>query len=161
MVGIITGREITKNRDGTANRIILQVELETDDVKSVELMSGSGDDNNPATGCRVFIIDADTDGSYKIATAVTDDLTPEVDPGEREIYSTDNPATSKLARIKLDKLGNIILNNGANHATQQEALQTAINAFLVNLNAQLVGLGGAGGLTLDITTAKVLTVKVP
>lgn len=160
-IGIITGREITKNRDGTSNRIILQVEIETDDVKSVELLSSSGDDNNPATGCRVFVTDADTDGSYKIATAITDDLTPEVDPGEREIYSTDNPVTVKLARIKLDKLGNIELNGNADNAVSWTDLNTALQNMLTALNADIVVAGGAGSTTLDLSVAKVDEVKLP
>lgn len=164
-IGIITGREIKKNRDGTNDRIILQVELEADDVKSVELMSESGDDNNPATGCRVYITDADTDGSYKIATAVTDDLAPEVDPGEREIYSTDNPVTSKLARIKLDKTGNIILNNDTDFAVSWTDLNTALQLLVTAINATFAtkadAAGAAGALTLDLSLAKVLTVKLP
>ena len=162
-IGIITGRRIGKNRDGTADRVILQVELlqdiEEPDVRTVELITQSGEDNNPANGCRVYI--AEVDNSYEVGIAVTDDLTPDVDPGEKEFYSTDITKTLKKARIKFGADGNITMNLGINHATQQEALQTAINAFLVALNAQLVGLGGAGGLTCDLTLAKILTVLVP
>jgi hypothetical protein len=158
-IGIIKNRAITKNRDGDANRIMLQVELLDDDVRTVELMSQAGEDTNPATGCRVYVIGESE--AYKLGIAVSDDLEPEVDPGEKEIYSTNNPATTKMARIKLDATGNIVINEGTNHVTQNEALQIAINTFLSALNSQLTGLGAPGGLTLDISTAEVTTVRVP
>ena len=159
MIGNITGREIGKYKDGDVNRVLLQVQFFDDDTKQVELISQHGEDINPANGCRVIVIDITE--SYQAAIAITDDLPPEVDAGEKEIYSTDSPATTKKARTKWDKDGNIIMNVGTNHAVQHEALQTAINTFLVALNGQLVGLGGAGGLTLDITPAQIATVKVP
>ena len=159
MIGIITGSEIGKYKDGDADRVLLQVKLYEDDTQQVELIAQHGEDVNPAKNCRAIIIDI-TD-SYQVAIACTDDLEPECDPGEKEIYSTDDPVTTKQARTKWDKDGNIIMNEGVNHAIQHEALQTAINTFLIALNLQLTGLGAPGGLTLDITPAQIATIKVP
>lgn len=161
MIGVITGRKISRNRDGDKNVLILQVELiEGEDTRSIELFSSS--DFNPANGTRVYICDV-TD-SYQIAVATSDGLTPEVEPGEIEIYSTDNPVTAKQARIYLNTDGEIILNQGTkssvNYAdlnTQLQLLVTAINAALAT---KLDGSGAAGALTLDLSTAEVPEVKL-
>ena len=168
--GIITGRSIMTNRDGTKPRILLQVQLDEsldpieNDIRTVELVSQAGDDNNPAIGCRVFVTEADD--SYKIAIAVTDDLLPEVNPGEREIYSTaGDPATVKMARIKLSNAGEVIINQGTDNAVSWTDLNTALQTLVTAINAafatKLDGAGAAGALVLDLSLAKVLTVKLP
>lgn len=98
MVEVITGRRIGTNRDGTNLRVLLQVVDIPEDVQTVELFTQCGIDSNPANGCRVNVIPVTN--SYKIGVGVSDGLTPEVDPGEKEIYSTDNPVTQKRARLK-------------------------------------------------------------
>jgi len=134
-----------------------------DDVRTVELFSQAGDDSNPAIGCRVNIIPISE--SYQIGVGVSDDLTPEVSAGEREIYSVDDPVTTKKARLKFDKNGNLILNSGSNHAVQYEAMNTKLQALVTAINAVLAtkanGSGSAGTLTLDLSTAEVLSVKLP
>lgn len=131
MIGIITGREIKKNKDGDADKLLLQVELVEGDVQTVEMMPQSGEDTNPATGSRIFVLD-DSE-SYQIGIASTDDLTPEVDPGEKEIYSTDEPATEKKARIRLYENGNIIIDayGGANVEIRQDGV-TVFNGGVNN-----------------------------
>ena len=163
-LGTITGRKIGKNKDGDIQKIILQVEVFTDeDVRTVELFTQAGEDTNPGKGCRVNIIPL-TD-SYSIGVGISDDLAPECEPGEKEFYSTDDPVTAKKARLKFDKSGNLIMNQGANHAAQYEALNTKFQAFVSAINSALAtkqnGSGSAGTLTLDLSSAKVTTVKVP
>jgi hypothetical protein len=162
-LGVIKGRAIALNKDGDSKRLLLTVEVMEDDVRTVELVTQAGMDINPATGCRVNIVPLSE--SYQIGVGVSDDLLPECDPGEFEYYSTDDPATTKKARIKGDKNGNIIINQGANHATQWEALNTKLQALVTAINAALAtksnGSGSAGTLTLDLTSAEVTTVKVP
>ncbi len=161
MVGIVRGRRIGKNRDGDKNVLILQVEIiDGEDTRSIEIFSSG--DFNPANGTRVYICDV-TD-SYQIAVATSDGLTPEVEPGEIEIYSTDNPVTAKQARIYLNTDGEIILNQGTKSAvnyvdlnTQLQLLVTAINGALAT---KLDGSGAAGALTLDLSTAEVPEVKL-
>lgn len=158
MVGIITGREINKNRDSEDNRVLLQVEMLEGDVRTVELFCNQGEDINPANGCRVVVIDA-SDGN-KLGIAFTDNLPPSGNPGEKEIYSTDNPVTTKLAKIKLNASSEIILNDGTKSAVNHPDLNAALQTFLTALNAQLVGLGGAGGLTIDLSGSEVSGVKL-
>ena len=158
-IGIIRGRSIGRSLDGDKDRVILQVELMPDDedIRLVELFTQSGDDTSPASGCRVNVVPI-TD-NYDIAVGVSDGLTPEVDPGEREIYSTDDPVTAKQARIKLDKTGNIIFNQGTGTSVEYLALDTAlqllVGAINTALSTKLDGAGAAGALTLDISAAEV------
>lgn len=161
MIGIVTGRRIGKNRDGDKDVLILQVELISgEDTRSIEIFSSS--DFNPANGTRVYI--CNVSDSYQVAVATSDGLTPECEAGEREFYSTDSPVTTKKARFKLNKDGEIILNQGTKSAvnyvdlnTQLQLLVTAINSALAT---KLDGGGSAGALTLDLTTAEVPEVKL-
>lgn len=162
-IGIITGFEIAKNKDGDNPRILLQVKMLDDDIRTVELVSQAGEDNNPASGCRVVV--ADVADSYKIGIAVTDDLAPECDPGEKELYSTSSPAAAKLARTKWDSAGNVVHNLGANSAVSFAALDAALQLLVTAINAafatKLNGAGAAGGLALDISLSESPTVKIP
>jgi len=115
-IGVIRGRRVTVNKDGDKPRILAQVQMLEDDVRTVELIGGAGDDTNPGDGCRVVI--GSITPSYKVGMAVTDDLTPEVSPGEREIYSTDSPVTQKKARIKLTSSGDVVINQGTENAAR-------------------------------------------
>lgn len=163
MIGIITGREVKKNRDGDKDRLLLQVEMISGDIRTVELVSQAGEDTNPASGCRVVVIDVAD--SYKVGIAISDDLAPEVDPGEKEIYSTDSPATAKQARTKWDGAGNVVHNQGVNSAVSYVALDAALQLLVTAINAALATkkdeAGSAGGLTLDISLSESPTVKLP
>ena len=163
-LGVIKGRVIALNKDGDAKRLLLQVEVMEDDVRTVELVSQAGDDSSPAIGCRVNVIQLSE--SYQIGVGVTDDLLPVANPGERIFYSTDDPVTTRKAQIKLDASGNVILNQGSsNHSVQYEALNTQFQLLVTAINAALAtkanGSGSAGALTLDISTAKENTILVP
>lgn len=168
MIGIVTGRRIDKNRDGDKNVLILQVELiEGEDVRSIEIFSSS--DFNPANGTRVYI--CDVSDSYQVAVATSDGLAPESDPGEIEIYSTDNPVTAKQARIYLNKDGEIILNQGSDFAVRFSALETAFNQFKSDYDAHThpyvdtpVGPSTTSATTpstADISGAKIEEILVP
>jgi hypothetical protein len=161
MVGIIRGRKIKRNRDGDKERVILQVEILTDDIRTVELFTQCGEDTNPADGCKVNILNAD---GYKIGVGISDGITPECKPGEKEFYSTDNPVTSKLAKIKLNKDSEIILNDGLKSAVNYQDLVVALNTFATAVNSVLAtkldGGGSAGVLTIDISSAEVPKVKL-
>lgn len=163
-IGKVTGFKIGKNMEGDSDRLILQVEtLEGEDVRSIELFNQAGEDTNPANGCRIYIIDASS--RYQIGVAVSDDLTPECEPGEKEFYSTDNPVRQKLARIKLNKDSEIVMNEGlksaVSYAELNTALQLMVTAFNSALASKLDGGGSVGVVTLDISAAEVAEVKLP
>lgn len=163
-LGVIKGSIVGKNKDSDVNRRLLQVAMDDEeDVRTVELITQHGEDTNPANDCRVLIISIAP--SYKIGVAITDELAPEVSTGEKEIYSTDNPATTKKARIKLGSNGNVIHNQGNKSAVSYAALNTALQSLVTAINSALAtklnGSGSAGTLTLDISAAESPTVKVP
>jgi hypothetical protein len=118
--GIIKGGSISKNKDGDKDRLLLQVEFMPEDVRIVELINMSGEDTYPANGCRILVVNA---GGFLAGIAITDDLLPECEAGEKELYSTNNPATSKLARIKLNKSSEIILNQGTDYGVMFSKLK--------------------------------------
>ena len=160
--GIITGRTLQKNRDGTGNRIMLQVEMTNpDDIQTVELYAPGGQDVNPPDGSRVVIIEIAP--TYKIAIVADDGIEPSMLDGEQKLYATDG--ISILSFINLLTDGNIELNGNADFAVRFAALNTALQTFVIAINAVLAtkadASGTPGALTLDITGAKVNEVKVP
>ena len=134
MIGTITGRRIATNRDGNKDVRLLQVEIIQDvdiqDVRTVEIYCPM--DYNPANGTQVDVITVS--GGYQIAIGFSDGLTPEVDPGEYEIYSTDNPVTMKKARIKLNKDGEIIMNSGTDFGVAFNELKTAFDQLKLDFD---------------------------
>jgi hypothetical protein len=157
--GTIRGREVTKNRDGSNDRLMLQVEMSSpDDIQTVEYVSLPGQDENPINGSKVYVIEVGS--SYKIGIGVDDGITPDMDTGEKRLYSLDD-AGAIQAFIKLLKSGIIHINGSADFAIRFNALDTALQAMLTALNADIVVAGGAGSTTLDISGAKVDEVKLP
>lgn len=110
-IGRVTGYEIGKNKEGEVDVLLLQVEIsEPDDVQTVELYQSGGRDYNPPTNSTVIVIPiAD---ALQIAVAVNDGITPESEPGEAEIYSVDEYAGSKQAKVKLFTDGVCKINDG-------------------------------------------------
>lgn len=176
------GYKIGKNKDGTKDRLLLQVELTEDDIRTVEMIAQAGEDTNPAEGCRVVVLDLK---GFLAGIATSDDLTPEVNPGEKEIYSTDNPATEKKAWIKFNGNGILDLNGNARFAAAFEDLKTGFDQLLSDFNdlvtaynahihttTAVTGGGGPPGVIAPTTStgtpssasvddSKVETVKVP
>lgn len=165
--GIVTGREIGKYKDGDNNRLLLQIKFSENDTQQVELITEAGLDVNPANGCRVIVIDI-TD-AYQAAIAISDDLEPEVEVGEKEIYSTDNPVISKQARTKWDKNGNIVHNQGTKSAVTHAELNTALQNLITLLMTHVHTSAAPGNptsiptapITVDISAAESPTVKLP
>jgi len=175
VTGIIKGASIAKNKDGDKDRLLLQVEFMPEDVRIVELINMSGEDTYPANGCRILVVNA---GGFLAGIAITDDLLPECESGEKELYSTDNPATSKLARIKLNKSSEIILNQGTDYGVKFNELKTAFDqlkkdhddfiAQKYNLHTHPTAATGPPSVTAtvgvastaDISPAKVTKVRI-
>lgn len=173
-----TGYKIGKNKDGTKDRLLLQVKLTEDDIRTIEMIAQAGEDMNPAEGARIVVLDL-KGALYAIGT--TDDLKPEVNPGEKEIYSTDSPATEKKARIKFNGNGILDLNGNARFAAAFDELKTGFDQFKSDVNSFITNVfnnhvhpgvtaGGAStGTTItpgtesaaSIDDSKVETVKVP
>jgi len=128
MIGIITGIETTTNRDGDALRTMLQVEIAEGDSKTVELFTSSGNDTVPPIGSRVIVIDI-TD-SYLVGIAISDDITPEVDEGEKELYSIDTTGLLKMGRLRFYKNGDVII-NGTDGTTIMSFIKSLVDGTIV------------------------------
>ena len=163
--GTVTGRTVTKNRDGTTQRLMLQVAISSpDDIQTVEYVPLPGTDANPINGSKVFIMAVAN--SYLIAFGADDGIAPSSDTGENFLYSVDDsgPTATVAALIKLLKSGIIEINGDNDFAIRFNALDTALQTFVTSLNALFAtkadASGAAGALTLDISGAKVDEVKL-
>jgi hypothetical protein len=109
IIGRVTGYEIGKNKEGETESLLLGVELtEPEDIQTVELYRHAGVDYNPVNDSTVIVIPiAD---ALQIGVAVDDGITPESEPGEYEIYSSDNDA--KKAKVKCLINGKVKINDG-------------------------------------------------
>jgi hypothetical protein len=167
-IGTVTGREIKQNRDGDHPVRLLQVEFATDDVQTVEQMSNEpGDDSSPPDGARVLVLQVSK--AFKVVIAVDDEIDPEVEPGERKIYSSENGAIKAFAYFKKD--GVIELNGANDFAARFNELKNGFDALVDDFNAHthdyLPGPGSATptdpptSSTASIDAAKIDEIKVP
>lgn len=165
--GKVTGREIKPNQDGTANKLLLQVEVtDPDDVRTIEAVTQAGDDTNPPNGARVVILSI-TD-NYQVAIGADDGIEPTMDAGEKKLYSVSSGAIA--AYINLLANGDIELNGNANTAVAFAALASGFNQLVTDFNTHVhsgVTSGGASTLiptstsSADISAAEVTEVKLP
>lgn len=160
--GIVTGREILKNRDGSHSVRMLQVRITDDrDIQSVQHVTLSGDDSGPPDDSQVIILDLGP--AFKVAIAVDDLIEPSSTPGEKMIYSSEGGVIK--AFIKLLTSGIIELNGNIDNAVRFAALDTQLQTLVGQINAILGtkadGSGTVGALILDLSPAKVDEVKLP
>lgn len=161
-IGTVTGYEIRENRDAATAGLLLQVRLTNqDDIQTIQYINPAGEDSNPAIGSQVIILELGA--AFRIAVAVVDKIEPQMDSGEKKIYSQENDAIK--AFIDLLASGIINLNGNADFAVRFNALETAIQQLVTDINTALAGkldgAGSAGTLTVDISSAKVEEVKLP
>jgi phage gp45-like len=177
MTGTVKGYEIGKNREGSQNVLLLQVEISgPDDIQQVEYMSGIGDNSIPVEGSIVTIIQAGR--GWKIAVAYNDgkDFDSNISAGEKKLYAVENGVIKSFINILKD--GNIELNGNANFAVSYNDLETAINNLVSSINSAIAGaitghthvetgtttapgVGSAPSVTSDISASKVDEVKLP
>ena len=111
ILGKVTNREISENRESDRRVLLLQVELTNErDVQDVELFSDAGEDTSPHDGDYVLVFSLAN--AYQIAVGVDDGIEPEVEEGEKEIYSYSKHGGPKKARIWCNKDGEVIHNDG-------------------------------------------------
>jgi len=164
--GIIKGRETKPNRDGGRDVLLLQVELtDKDDVQTVELMQGAGDQYNPENGSKVLVIS--NGAAYKIAIAVDDMTAIALDVGERAIRSVLNGEVKSSVLCKID--GNVVLNEGTDFAVQFTALKSIVDGLVSALNSHVHTSASPGSpssaptvpFVVDMIPAKIDKVRLP
>lgn len=167
-LGTIKGNEIKVNRDSKETVRIANSEVtQAGDTQSIELITPSGEDFKPEKEDVVLIIPIST--AYKMGIIVDDGVIPDssLEEGEKEIYS--KAGGVKLAKIKLSKDSEIILNDGADFAVKFNELQTKLEALRIQLQTHVhPGVAPGGSSTgptptpfdTDISSAKVDKVKL-
>ena len=111
ILGRVTNREITENRESDRKVLMLQVELTSErDVQDVELFSDAGEDTSPHDDD--FVIVLSLADAYQLAIGVDDGIEPEVEEGEKEIYSYSKHGGPKKAKTRWNKDGEVIHNDG-------------------------------------------------
>lgn len=101
VTGKVTGSSIGKNKAGTEEVRLLQVQIsDVDDVQTIEHFSQSGEDTAPAVGDKVIVEKVGT--SYKIAGNTKDLITPTAAEGEKKIYSQAGGTIKASVFLKAD-----------------------------------------------------------
>lgn len=158
-IGRVVGREIKINKDGDRPVMALVIEMtDTEDIQTVELFSGHGDDSSPVDGSLVAVFGGGA--ARKIAVSVNDGIAPTSEIGEKYLYSIASGVVS--AFIKLLVNGNIEINGNTDNAVRYSALETAFNQFKSDYNSHTHGGVGPSPQTVaDITPSKVDEVLLP
>jgi hypothetical protein len=125
-MGKIVGTEVGLNTEGDNDVRLVTVEItDPDDLQTVENFLAGGIDYNPSDNVVALVDDAGD--SYKTVVGFDDGITPEVDRGEIEIYSTESDGSAKSARVKCDNQGNVEINGDADNAVRFSKLQEAFD----------------------------------
>lgn len=133
--GKVTGREIKKNRDGTKNVLLLQVEItDPDDIQTVEYMTPSGEDANPPNGSDVAIVSVGN--AYKIAITADNGVEPVMAPGEKRLYST-STSGDVAADLKFLTDGVAELNGNGDFAVRFLKLKEAFDQLKNDYNTHI------------------------
>jgi len=136
---IVKNRELKKNRDGSGNVLLIQAEVsDPDDLQSVELVTGSGEDYNPPNGSKLVVIELGN--AYKVAVACDDGIEPAAAIGERRLYSISGGAVAAVIWLKAD--GTVELNGGGGTAVEYSRLKTAFDQLKSDFDT-LVGVFNA------------------
>jgi hypothetical protein len=131
--GTIKDRAIEIDGDAEKKTLILEVQVsDADDGQSVEFHATAGDDVQPPDGARVFI--AEISESFQIAVVIDDGIEPDetIEPGEREIYASDDGARKSKIRWKKD--GQLVLNDGEDTAVNFTGLKAAFDTLRDDFN---------------------------
>ena len=124
--GVIKGKEISVNKNGTHAVLLLKVEVtDPNDIQTVELMSQAGVDCSPVIGSKVTMVQVGE--AWKIAVATNDGIIPEVSEGEYEIYSSANGVKQVKIRCKNDGKINISNASESFNTLFDDLIDTIIN----------------------------------
>lgn len=187
--GIVTGREITTNKDGDETVEMLEVQVsDNNDIQTVQLMTQAGDNSSPPDGSLVVIVDVGD--AYKIAISVQDNITPTTNAGEKKFYSSLDGAIKAFinlkdngdieiendagANVKVLSDGNVEIQGNTDTAVAFADLKAGFDTLKAELNTFIgvfnghdhvagVGLPTSSGTpaTASIDASELPTIKVP
>lgn len=120
LTGKVRGRAVSKNKDGTADKILLQVELTSpEDIQTVEWINHDGEDSSPPDNSMVVVV-AISPG-YKIAIACDDGMLAESSPGEKILYSQLNGKKRTSVVLKTD--GSVLIDTKDASGSQESKIE--------------------------------------
>lgn len=180
-IGIVRSTSIAKNRDGTTDVRLVQVEVSDPlDIRTAQLAGPI--DHNPRNGTRVLLVDAESAWQFAI---VVEDIVAAVETaiGEKVLAATDSNGDQK-SYLALRSDGNLELNGTADFGVRFSELEAAFNQLKSDLNNVVTFINGATGVghvhtcpvgggsttamtgtavasSADISDAKVETVLMP
>lgn len=147
VTGRVTGRKFGKNKDGSKNTLNLQVEITSpDDVQTVQLMSQTGEHNNPPNDSDVVILSIGE--AFKIAIASDDAIEFDILPGEKVIYSTSEDGKTLKAYAHLK-------NNGDIHVINEKVEIIAENGGNISITNDNVSITAENGGDIYVDNTKV------
>lgn len=137
-------------------------------AKTVQEISSFGDDGNPVANMTAVYADTAESGEPVIIGYINENQLAGV--GEKRIYSLKSDGTlSTFIWLKDD--GTMQLGGIVDNAVRHAALDVALQAQVVKINAELVkiatGIAGAGGaytpapISIDTSAAKIDEIKTP
>jgi len=160
-IGTVRGREIKPNRNGEGDVILLQVEISgPDDVQTVELMTHAGDEASPPDDAQVLLVQIGP--AWVVALAADDLIPPDINVGERRVYSQDGGARKATIYWRTD--GQLELNGTGDFAVRFNALETAFNQLKSDFDSHAGHFSGEvvpTPSTADVSGAKVDTIEMP
>jgi len=141
--------------------ITIQVESQLGETREIEYYQLPGISAGPTPQDRAATIDMK---GFRVAVA-SQNYRIEIEPeaGQVIIYSTNAAGDTEQARIGLNTDGTIDLNGTSKtlvtHSELDTALQAMLTAINANLAAKLDGAGSPGTATLDISAANATTLR--
>lgn len=164
LLGIATDYNVGKYRGGKKDVAIDTFKSAGNDLTSMSAL-GPGFEVHPAPGENIVVAQVGNSNSFLVTVGgVNQEIVPDTEKGERRIYSVSADGKTIKAKVKWKNDGVLEINGASSFAVKFEELQTALNAFVLAVNANLAlkldGGGAAGTTSLNVTPAKSLDVKL-
>ena len=164
LLGIATDYNVGKYKGGKKDVAVHTFKTAGNDLTSVSAL-GPGFEVHPANGENLVVAQVGNSNSFLVTVGgVNQEIAPDTNEGERRIYSVDSAGKIIKSIVKLKNDGFLELNGASSFAVKFEELETALNAFVLAVNANLAlkldGAGATGTTSLNITPAKSLDVKI-
>lgn len=130
--GTIKSIEVSTNADGTIPVRLAQVQIEGEDVVTVELPFAEGDEFVPAEGDRVYYEEVTPEFLRAVCIQTVMPPNEDVGAGERELFS--RSGDERAATIRLTESGDVVLNAGEDFGVRFAALEKAVRDMMGAIN---------------------------
>lgn len=154
--GKVRGRELSKNKDGTVDKILLQVEITSpDDIQTVEWINHDGEDSSPPDNSLVVVVAVSP--GYKIAIACDDGMLAESSPGEKILYSQLNGKKRTSIVLKTD--GSVLIDTKDASGSQVSKIEIGAGGE-ISLNGSFLNLNGSANFAVKFLQLEAALTKL-